>query len=67
MYLVWGWGLTFLALERILAANIETFMNILLGFLGAKVSMRACLAEMNYRKDYTVRGGYKERSLCFVL
>lgn len=37
---IWCWGvLTFLALERILAANIETFMNILLGFLGAKVSM----------------------------
>lgn len=29
-------GVTFLKLQRVLAASTETFINILLGFLGAK-------------------------------
>ena len=64
--------LTFLPLQRVLAASIETLINILLGFLGAKPCCKGCeslFGRGGCRKDYMIRGETIRNTAvpCFVL
>lgn len=59
--------LTFLPLQRVLAASIETLINILLGFLGAKPCCKGCeslFGRGGCRKDYVIRGETIRNTAC---